>query len=161
MMLVKKLSFDLNQVAENVVTAHLPMADASGILLEFEPFQELPQIFGEKDQITRAVTNLVSNAVRYTLHGRVSVRTYVSQDQVCIEIQDTGVGIEAGDIPHIFERFYRGRNVRQSKIHGTGLGLAIVKEIVDLHNGNIKVESEAEGGSTFVMELPIIEVSYA
>ena len=68
------------------------------------------------------------------------------------------MGIEAVDLPHIFERFYRGQRVRQSKIHGTGLGLAIVKEIIDLHEGNIEVESTIGKGSTFKIYLPLLSV---
>ena len=64
-------------------------------------------------------------------------------------MHDTGIGIESGDLPHIFERFYRGQGVRQSKIYGTGLGLSIVKEIVELHDGSIEVNSEFGKGSYF------------
>jgi len=70
-------------------------------------------------------------------------------------VRDTGIGIEEEDLSHIFERFYRGRNVRQSKIHGTGLGLAIVKEIVELHDGSLEVSSEYGKGSTFKVILPV------
>jgi len=68
------------------------------------------------------------------------------------------MGIDAEDRHHLFERFYRGKKVRQSLIHGTGLGLAIVKEIVDLHEGEIEVESELGKGSTFTIRLPMHEV---
>ena len=80
---------------------------------------------------------------------------YESDSQVCLAVHDTGIGIESGDLPHIFERFYRGQGVRQSKIYGTGLGLAIVKEIVELHDGSIEVNSEFGKGSTFVIMFPI------
>ena len=78
-----------------------------------------------------------------------------SDDNVCLRVRDTGIGIEKEDLPHIFERFYRGRNVRQSKIHGTGLGLAIVKEIVELHDGTLEVKSEYGTGSVFKVILPV------
>ncbi len=68
------------------------------------------------------------------------------------------MGIDPEDRPHLFERFYRGRQVRQSKIHGTGLGLAIVKEIVDLHEGEIEIISELGKGSTFKISLPVSEI---
>jgi signal transduction histidine kinase len=125
------------------------MAEASGIELMLEPCQELPLIVGDPNQIARVINNLVTNAVRYTHEGSVCLRIAISDDQVCLEVQDTGIGIESEDLAHIFERFYRGRNVRQSRIHGTGLGLAIVKEIVDLHDGRIEVRSKIGEGSTF------------
>jgi signal transduction histidine kinase len=146
---------DLNLLAEQVVTAHLPLADATGLDIIFEPCPDLPTILGDQNQMSRVITNLVSNAVRYTQKGKISVRTYKSDSQVCLVVHDTGIGIESGDLPHIFERFYRGQGVRQSKIHGTGLGLSIVKEIVDLHDGSIEVNSDFGKGSTFKIMLPI------
>ncbi|MEJ2748336.1 MAG: sensor histidine kinase, partial [Anaerolineae bacterium] len=73
---------------------------------------------------------------------------------VCLEIKDTGMGIGPDDLPHLFERFYRGRNVSQGNIPGTGLGLAIVKEIVELHRGHIEVTSQPGQGTTFQVRLP-------
>ena len=100
------------------------------------------------------INNLVINAIHYTQAGEVRVKTSRGEKKVCLTIQDTGIGIEPGDLPHVFERFYRGQNVRQSGIHGTGLGLAIVKEIVDFHGGEIQVQSEPGQGSTFQVWLP-------
>jgi signal transduction histidine kinase len=74
---------------------------------------------------------------------------------VCLDVSDTGIGIDSEDLGHIFERFYRGSQVRQSEIHGTGLGLAIVKEIVDLHDGVIQLSSEVGKGTRFRVYLPI------
>jgi signal transduction histidine kinase len=105
------------------------------------------------------VSNLVTNAVHYTPEGMVQVRIEDSTAEILLEVQDTGLGIEAEDLDHIFERFYRGRNVRQSKIHGSGLGLAIVQEIVDLHNGSIEVQSTVGVGSVFKVHLPVRKVA--
>lgn len=146
---------DLNFLTEQVLTAHRPVAEASGLALAFEPGVDLPVVRGEPNQLARVITNLVSNAVRYTRSGRVSVRTYHSDGQFCLEVQDTGIGIDPEDLPHLFERFYRGRQVRQSKIPGTGLGLAIIKEIVDLHEGCVTVQSSLGKGSTFRIWLPL------
>ncbi len=154
----KRIEFtavDLNQLTEQVVIAHWPLAESSGVSLSFDPAEGLPFVQGEKNQLARVITNLVSNAVRYTLQGEVRVRTFEGDMQVCLEVRDTGIGIALDDQAHIFERFYRGRQVRQSKIHGTGLGLAIVKEIVDLHEGRINIISEVGKGSTFQIWLPV------
>lgn len=149
-------SVDLNHLIEQVVTAHLPLAEASGVKLIFEAAQDLPHIRAEHNQIARLVTNLISNAIRYSPRGQVCVRTESVNGKVCLTVRDTGIGIEQQDLPHIYERFYRGRNVRQSEIHGTGLGLAIVKEIVDLHDGEIQVQSVVGKGSTFQVRLPAV-----
>ena len=100
------------------------------------------------------ITNLIANAINYTQRGQIQVQTYQRADRVCVEVRDTGLGIDPDDIPHLFDRFYRGQQATRSKIRGTGLGLAIVKEIVDLHRGTITVDSTVGQGSTFGVVLP-------
>jgi two-component system, NtrC family, sensor kinase len=146
----------LNVLVEQAFMAHLPVAEDAGIKLIYEPDPDLPLIRAEQSQISRMVTNLVSNAIRYTTQGHVLLRTLCRNNKVCLVVQDTGVGIEPQDMPHVFERFYRGRNVRQSGIPGTGLGLAIVKEIASLHDGIVEIESVVGKGSTFRVWLPIL-----
>ena len=82
------------------------------------------------------------------------MKTYQLDGGVGLEIEDTGIGIDPEDFPHLFERFFRGKKVSQSKIMGTGLGLAIVKEIMELHDGTITLESEVGHGSTFQIWFP-------
>jgi signal transduction histidine kinase len=113
-------------------------------------------VLAEQNQIARMITNLVSNAIRYTSKGVVCIRTSCENGGVMLVVEDTGIGIEPQDIPHLYERFYRGKNVRQTEVHGTGLGLAIVKEIVDLHDGHIDVSSVPGKGSTFRVWLPAL-----
>jgi signal transduction histidine kinase len=132
------------------------VAEDAGIKLIFEPDPDLPLIHAEQSQIARMVTNLVSNAIRYTTQGQVMLQTCYKNGMVGFIVQDTGVGVEPQDLPHIFERFYRGQNVRQSGIPGTGLGLAIVKEIVNLHEGTIEIESVVGKGTTFRIWLPLV-----
>ncbi len=152
---IEMTAVNLNLLAEQVVTAHLPLAEVSELELVFDPCPELSLVSGEQNQLARMITNLVSNAIRYTPQGQVCVRTFESNGQVCLEVKDSGIGIDPEDQPHLFERFYRGRQVRQSKIHGTGLGLAIVKEIVDMHGGCVTIQSVLGKGSTFQTWLPI------
>lgn len=146
---------DINLLTEQVVTAHQPLAQVSGISMDFHPTQNIPFALGEYNQLSRVLTNLVSNAIQYSKGGNIWIKTFFDQDEVGFSVEDEGLGIEQEDLEHIFERFYRGKQVRQSRIHGTGLGLAIVKEIVDLHNGIIQVESRIGSGSKFVIRLPI------
>lgn len=79
------------------------------------------------------------------------------QAESCLQIQDTGIGIAEEDLPHIFERFFRGVNVSQSTIPGSGLGLSVVEKIVMLHGGRVRVESKLGQGSTFRLWLPYVE----
>lgn len=157
---LKSTSFvelDVNLITEQVVAAHCPLAEEGGLELVFDPADHLPLITGEQNQIARVLTNLLSNAIRYTEKGYVKVSTYADDGGVWVEVEDTGMGIDAEDFPHIFERFYRGQKVSQSRIMGSGLGLAIVKEIMDLHEGRVDWESTSGEGSTFRIWFPVVE----
>jgi two-component system phosphate regulon sensor histidine kinase PhoR len=112
---------------------------------------------GEREQIVRIFDNLIGNAIKYTPSGGVDIRVEIDrlQREVCVVVQDTGIGIAAEDIPHLFDRFHRGTLTAKAGIQGTGLGLAIVKDILDVHGGRITVESKPGVGSTFRVMLPI------
>lgn len=156
----KKIEFseiDLRLLVEQALTAHYPAAEKAGIELKYEVSGEIPALRGDMSRLSRVVNNLLSNAIQYTPQGWVKILLRPMENYVCMEVKDTGMGISEEDLPHIFERFFRGQQVRQSKRHGTGLGLAIVREIVELHNGKIDVESKLSEGSTFRVYLPISE----
>ena len=112
-------------------------------------------------RLRQMIGNLVANAIHYTEAGQVTVRTVLdaTHKQACIEVQDTGVGIQPADMPHLFERFYRVDESRSSDLGGTGLGLAIAHEIVRLHKGKIDVQSEMGKGVTLRVELPAAKQS--
>ncbi|MFN3308930.1 MAG: ATP-binding protein, partial [Anaerolineales bacterium] len=153
----RKIEFeavDLNLLLEQAVTAYMPAAQQASLELSLE-MDSKAIVRGEAHYLSRAIQNLIGNAIQYTQKGWVKIKNWRNDQWVCLEIQDSGIGIAEEDLPHIFERFYRGRSVRQSKVHGTGLGLAIVKEIVELHNGKIEVESKVGIGSLFRLYLPI------
>jgi signal transduction histidine kinase len=106
-------------------------------------------------QFQRALSNLISNAIKYTpAGGNVKIEAYESNASLIIEVADSGIGIEAQDLPYIFERFYRAQNAKRFE-KGTGLGLAIVKRIIELHNGTISASSKAGEGSRFTITLPL------
>ena len=109
-------------------------------------------------RLRQALLNLIGNAIKYTpAGGRVRVALTVSDagDTATIAVSDTGPGIPAADLPHIFEKFYRVKSRATEGTPGTGLGLAIVKSIVDLHRGRVRGESVEGAGSTFVVDLPL------
>jgi PAS domain S-box-containing protein len=144
----------LNEIVEQVVTAHQPRAEAVALTLAFVPGQDLPPVHGDANQLAQVITNLVANALNYTSAGIVQVETMARDTQVGLIVTDTGRGIAAEDLPHIFERFYRGRQTHHTDVPGTGLGLAIVHEIVELHQGHIEVTSQIGQGTTFRIWLP-------
>jgi signal transduction histidine kinase len=112
-------------------------------------------VLADADDLERAVTNLVANAVRYTpAGGQIIVETVDEANGVRLRVRDTGIGIPPAEQARIFERFYRSKAAQQVDPSGTGLGLAIVKRVVDLHRGQISVQSEVGKGSTFDVLLP-------
>jgi PAS domain S-box-containing protein len=145
---------DLNRVVEEVVVAHEAMAQANNLQLSYSLQADLPPLVGERYQLARVVTNLLNNALRYTPAGSVHVRTFSQNGETYLQVEDTGIGIDAEDMPHLFDRFYRGRAAGQSTIPGVGLGLGVVAEIVKLHQGAVQVSNRSEGGALFEVRLP-------
>ena len=113
---------DLNSIVEHVVATQQAAAEAAGLQLICEVAEQMPLVLAQPEQLSRAVTNLVANAIKYTRSGRVQVTTDASDGRVCIAVTDTGIGIAPEDMPHLFERFYRGKQVAQSTIPGHGPG---------------------------------------
>ncbi|RJE84685.1 HAMP domain-containing histidine kinase [Paenibacillus sp. 1011MAR3C5] len=113
----------------------------------------------DEDRLRQIMMNLLSNGINYTPDGgRVSISVYASdQDHIRIQITDTGIGIPKKDLPRIFERFYRVDKARSRSSGGTGLGLSIVKHLVELHKGTLSVTSTVGVGTTFTIELPVIQ----
>jgi two-component system sensor histidine kinase ResE len=116
----------------------------------------VPSVQGDGDRLAQVLTNLISNAIKYTPKGgTVQVMTGAQAAGVVVTVSDTGVGIPADELPRIFERFYQVDKARGPR-RGSGLGLAIVAEIVHAHNGTIQASSGGEGqGATFTVWLPV------
>jgi len=150
-------STDLNAIIGQIVATHQAQAELAGLRLSFYPQPDLPLIAGDYSQLSQLVTNLVLNSLRYTRLGTIQVSTASpnGQEQVVLAVEDTGIGILPEDLPHLFERFYRGNHRQPTEIPGTGLGLAIVKEIVEIHQGRIFVESQVDVGTRFTVSLPV------
>jgi two-component system phosphate regulon sensor histidine kinase PhoR len=107
-------------------------------------------------KITQVLENLIDNAVKYTPKGsRIDVSTQTRENRVEICVRDNGPGIPEADLPHIFERFYRVDKGRSREKGGTGLGLSIVKHIVQLHGGQVRVESKLGQGTAFYFTIPV------
>jgi len=161
--LARRETVDVNPVIEQVILNHTPQARLRQIKLYHHLTPNLPPVLANRDQLIQVLTNLVGNAIVYTLEGgEVEVRSYAQhphQPWVVMEVADTGVGISQEDQAHIFERFYRGTTLEKITPPGTGLGLAITKEIVELHHGMIEVHSQVGQGSTFRVYLPIAKSS--
>lgn len=148
---------DINELIAEVVETHCTLAMDKNQQLDFQHHANLPLIVADASKCKRIVANLVANALNYTpTGGTVLVKTDLDGDALLISVTDSGLGISAEDLPHIFERFYRASHAQQTGISGTGLGLAIVNDIVALHGGHITVESALDEGTTFIVSLPLI-----
>jgi signal transduction histidine kinase len=116
-------------------------------------------IHGDPDRLKQVFINLISNAIHYTpTGGNVYLTLSKSEDKAKVIVRDTGPGIPPEDLPHVFDRFYRGEKSRtRSKSGGFGLGLSIAYWIVDTHGGRIEVDSQEGQGTTFCVYLPLLE----
>jgi CheY-like chemotaxis protein len=118
--------------------------------------EELPLISGDEDKLIQVVINLLSNAVKFTDKGQVSIEAYQDNNQLIVEVQDTGIGIAEEDKHKIFERFRQAGDTLTDKPKGTGLGLPICREIIEHHGGIIWMKSEPGVGSTFFFSMPVL-----
>lgn len=111
-------------------------------------------IHADPERFREVITNLIDNAIKYTEHGMITIGASLKEKSVVVRVSDTGMGIDAEDIPHLFQKFYRTDNTATRAIGGTGLGLYITKQIVEMMGGQVWVESTPGAGSTFYVELP-------
>ena len=145
---------DINEV----LTEAISRAAASTVTVEFKADLDarLPIVQGDRDRLIQVVSNLVNNAVKYSPEGgTVTLSSRVEGGFALVSVTDTGIGIPADEIGHVFERFRRVRSGAAQSIPGTGLGLTIVKQIVEMHGGKIWVESALGHGSSFHFTLPL------
>jgi two-component system OmpR family sensor kinase len=153
-------AIDFAQMVKEVCASFSVRAERSGINLSCRVEDHLPDVLGVEEQLRRVAYNLVDNGLKYTPNGG-EVDVYLTEtspeEALSLTVRDTGFGISPGDLPHIFERFYRveATRPRYGSSRGSGLGLPIVKMIVERHGGKIKVKSEVGHGSEFTVELPV------
>ena len=152
---VRRRDMELNDVLTGCVDPIRQLADTKDIALEVELSDLYLAVNVDPDLLSQAVTNLLSNAVKYTPEGgTVRLRSRLEDDRAVVEVRDSGMGIPADDLPHIFGRFYRVA-ANESAAKGTGLGLALVHSVTtELHDGSVSVESEVGKGSRFALSLP-------
>jgi PAS domain S-box-containing protein len=148
---------DLNSLITGIIEDLQPSAAKKNLTLHFECDSTLPLVAVNMDEMDMALRKLLINAITYTPdEGVVTVTMSTSDSEhLSISIRDTGLGIDAEDLPHIFERNYRGDKARGMAEGGSGLGLSIARRVVELHDGEIQVETAAGEGSTFRILLPL------
>lgn len=145
----------LDEMITLVINKTSYKAMEKNIVLTFhsEATQEL-EIMGDPLRIEQVLLNIVENAIKYTESGWIKLSVMSDSEEIIIEVEDTGMGIDKEELPYIFERFYRVEKSRSRAYGGSGLGLSIVKQLVELHGGKVAVESTVGKGSIFTITLP-------
>ena len=152
---LKKEPTPLESLLHNAIGIVANLVRSRSIHLEVEIAQDLPTLEVDRTRIRQALLNLLNNAVRFTDEGTVRLEAKRAEGEVVISVSDTGPGIPADQIPHLFQEFYQVDHSLHRQHGGTGLGLAISKHFVEAHDGRIWVDSEEGVGSTFTFTLPI------
>ncbi|HVG28971.1 MAG TPA: ATP-binding protein [Pyrinomonadaceae bacterium] len=135
------------------------VAGERGVTVDCHFPEDMPEVTADRAKLRRVLVNLVSNAVKFTPKGgRVDISGERQGALVRVQVSDTGVGVAAEDLPHLFDKYEQGSSRAPRREKGTGLGLYITRQLVELHGGEIKAESEVGKGSTFSFTIPIAEV---
>jgi len=145
---------DLGLLVTELASVFRSAIERAGLTLTVSAPTPSAAVYVDREMWEKIVFNLLSNALKFTFEGRIDVALVERGGGIELSVSDTGSGIPAADLPHVFERFHRVRGARGRTIEGTGIGLALVQELVKLHGGNVTVESELERGSTFRVWLP-------
>jgi PAS domain S-box-containing protein len=148
---------DFAGVVTSVVESMLPAAQVKHIEIATNLCDSPPPLSGDPERLKQVVRNLLSNAIKFTPNGgRIAVELRSAGDELCLEVRDTGVGIAADFLPHVFDRFVQADSSTTRSYGGLGLGLSIVQHIVTLHRGEVRASSAGEGqGATFYVRLPV------
>ena len=150
----------LDKLVQDASRRLRPLAEAREITLDLAIRDQI-ETMGDPMKLEQVFYNLIDNAIKYTPQGgKIRVEVARAGKKAVVKVVDNGIGIPKADQLHVFDRFYRVDKARSRDTGGTGLGLAIVKQIVLLHEGSITVTSEEDKGSTFTVELPIINLQY-
>ncbi|HWL92143.1 MAG TPA: HAMP domain-containing sensor histidine kinase, partial [Phycisphaerae bacterium] len=148
--------YSLSDVVHSVFTSVEPLANEKRLSLKVELPPSLPVGRGDERRIAQVLLNLVGNAIKFTDAGEVAIKASASNGSFEVAVRDTGPGVSPADQQKIFEEFQQADNSSTRKKGGTGLGLSISKRIIEMHGGNLSVESEPGRGSVFSFALPVI-----
>jgi signal transduction histidine kinase len=145
---------DLARVTTELASTFRSAVERAGLELVIDAPPLGEDVYVDPEMWEKIILNLLSNALKFTLEGRISVRVRLDGEHALVEVRDTGTGIPAPDLPRIFERFHRLRGAGARTHEGTGIGLALVRELVRLHGGEIQAQSAPGVGTSFVVSLP-------
>jgi len=154
----EKEQVDMGKLLTEQKSFHSPYGKEKKIAIHLDCPEDLPSIFANRQNMEEVVSNLATNAIKYSpVGGTITLSANTENEYLKLQVADTGFGIADDDLDKIFTRFYRVKDANTRQIHGTGLGLAIVKSIIESHHGKISVASEVGKGTTFTILLPLTD----
>ncbi|RRB04204.1 ATP-binding response regulator [Larkinella rosea] len=146
---------DLGALTTDLASSFRSLVERAGLELVVECDNVQTAVYVDADKWEKIVLNLLSNAFKFTLQGRIRIELSVEGEEVVLRVSDTGIGIPARELPRMFERFHRVENAGGRTFEGSGIGLSLVQELVQLHSGTIAVSSEEGKGSVFTVTIPL------
>jgi len=149
-------AIDLHELLSEAAAGFVSQAESLGIELSISSSPDSIRIFGDRERLGQVIRNIIANALRFTpSDGKIIISSSRENGDILIQISDTGEGIPKDDLEHVFDRFWKGdrSRIRQAGV-GSGLGLSIAKSIVEMHQGEISVESKLDQGTTFTLRFP-------
>ncbi|HET7288298.1 MAG TPA: hybrid sensor histidine kinase/response regulator, partial [Pyrinomonadaceae bacterium] len=146
---------DLSTLTAELASNFRSAIERAGLTFTVNCHPVLDDVYVDREMWEKIVLNLLSNAFKFTLDGAIKIELRQTGDTIELSVSDTGTGIPAEALPHVFERFHRVKGARGRSYEGSGIGLALVQELVKLHGGNVSVESEVDHGTTFTVSIPV------
>ena len=146
---------DLAALTADLASVFRAAVERAGVKLTIQCATLSEPVYVDRDMWEKIVLNLLSNAFKFTLQGEIAVKLHRVGDVATLEVRDTGVGIPPEEVPHLFERFHRVRGAQGRTHEGSGIGLALVQELIKLHGGTVRVQSELNRGTTFTVAVPL------
>ena len=149
-------NLNINEIINSVLELLQFEIQKRNLTVNYAPVEGLPEIPADQDEITRVITNFMSNAIKYNKeNGSITISNTLTNNYLVVKISDTGIGLKPEEKNRLFSEFFRAKNEKTKNISGTGLGLSIVKRIVESYSGKIEVESEYGVGTTFTIYFPL------
>jgi PAS domain S-box-containing protein len=146
---------DLAKYTADLVSVFRSAIEKAGLILHVDMGSIEERVYIDKNSWEKIIFNLLSNALKFTFEGSITVTVKKCEERIELQVMDTGIGIPKQELPRMFERFHRIENVHGRSQEGTGIGLALTQELVKLHGGNIQIESEEGKGSVFTVFIPL------
>ena len=149
--------FNLVQLVNEIISTYEPVIKKKDLSLQKSFSSDDIRVYADRDRITQVIVNLISNAIKYTQEGYIEVKVNHNKHTAYCSVADTGLGIPEKELPKVFHKFEQVEHHSRLKEKGTGLGLAICKGLVEVHRGNIWVESKVDEGTKFTFSLPLLD----